>query len=111
MRPLKFKTPEEIQSAIDKYIADCEAKGKPKTVTGLCLALDTCRQTLLNYEERPEFVDTIKKAKLIVENYYEERLLEAACTGAIFSLKNNFGWKDKQEHELTHKNYFDDSAT
>jgi hypothetical protein len=21
--------------------------------------------------------------------------------GAIFSLKNNFGWKDKTEHELT----------
>jgi hypothetical protein len=31
------------------------------TITGLTLWLDKCRQTLCNYEGKPEFVDAIKR--------------------------------------------------
>ena len=70
----------------------------PLTITGLALALDTTRQTLMDYQERDEFTDTVKRAKTVVENYAEKRLFGNNATGAIFALKN-FGWKDKFENE------------
>ena len=73
---------------------------EPYTVTGLALALDVDRRTLLNYSEKDEFFPTIKKAKLRVENYLEKRLInDSSTTGIIFNLKNNYDWRDKQEIE------------
>ena len=74
----------------------------PYTVTGLALALETNRETLINYESRDEFFDTIKKAKLKIENYLEQNLNSTSPTGTIFNLKNNYGWKDKTEQDLNH---------
>ena len=94
-RPLKY-TLKDMQTKIDKFFMDCDANDIPYTITGLALALDTDRQTLLNYQQKDEFVDTIKKAKLKVENQYEQRLIKNGRSGDIFALKN-FGWQDKQE--------------
>jgi len=97
-RPPKYKTAEELQDRIDNYFKDCDEKEKPYTITGLGLALDMSRQDLINYSNKEEFFDTIKKAKARVENYLEERLInDSSATGIIFNLKNNYGWKDKQE--------------
>lgn len=97
-RPLKYKTKEELQEVIDKYFMECDRDKEPYTVTGLALALDIDRKTLLNYGEREEFFHTIKKAKSKVENYLEKRLIkDNSATGIIFNLKNNYGWKDRQE--------------
>jgi hypothetical protein len=76
---------------------------KPYTITGLAVALDTSRQTLLNYEERDEFFDTIKRAKDKCESWVEENMLAGKSnpTGSIFSLKNNYGWKDRSEQDIT----------
>lgn len=74
----------------------------PYSVTGLALALGTNRETLINYEERAEFFDTIKTAKLKIENYLELNLNSPSPTGTIFNLKNNYGWKDKTEQDVTH---------
>lgn len=76
-----------------------ETKQVPYTITGLAYYLDTSRETLLDYQERPEFSDTIKKAKLKCENYAESMLFSTTPTGSIFNLKNNYGWKDKTEVE------------
>ena len=97
-RPMKFKSPQEIEKLADEYFKMCDEKGKPYTITGLAIALDTDRQTLINYEAKEEYFDTIKKIKLIVENYAEEKLFNGSNTaGVIFNLKNNYGWVDKQE--------------
>ena len=99
-RPKAYTEVEVMQQKIDKYFNDCDRKNEPYTVTGLCLALDICRDTLSEYMKKDEFSDTIKKAKLKVENYLEKRLInDNSTTGIIFNLKNNFGWKDKQEVE------------
>ncbi len=129
-RPLKFKTPEELEERIQAYFESCfeeewvdelyrdengnkEMIGKnykrvpvkkkvqkePFTITGLAIALDTDRRTLLNYERRKKFFPTIKKAKTIIENYTEKRLYENNVAGVIFNLKNNYDWKEKQEIE------------
>ncbi len=97
-RPLKFKTVEELDQAITAYFRD--TKEDEWTITGLALALDTTRQTLINYEGREEFLDTIKKAKLKVENGYEKDLKKHGRSGTIFALKN-FDWRDRQETDVT----------
>lgn len=98
-RPKKYKDVEVMKEKIDEYFKECEQKQEPYTITGLCIALDICRDTLCEYAKKEEFSDTIKKAKLRVENYLEKHLItDNGTTGIIFNLKNNFGWKDKQEN-------------
>lgn len=85
----------DLQKGIDDYFA--KTPENRITVTGLALHLGfTTRQGLLNYEEKPEFVDSIKRAKLKVEQAYENRLIDRGNGGDIFALKN-FDWKDKTE--------------
>lgn len=80
---------------------------RPFTVTGLALALDTTRDVLLDYEKNPEnadFSNTIKRAKQIIHNYAEEFLFNGKnVTGAIFNLKNNWGYVDRTETDVTTK--------
>lgn len=97
-RPLKFKSVEELQDKIDKYFTMCDDKDKPYTISGLAVALDTSRQTLINYEDKEQYFDTIKRAKQKIEAYAEELLCKGGnAAGVIFSLKNNYKWVDKQE--------------
>jgi hypothetical protein len=127
-RPLKFKDVKTLQEKIDEYFASCwiqkidmygnpifvkDSKGKktetavmvqnkPYTITGLAVFLDTSRETLINYEIRKKFFDTIKRAKEKCHGYAEESLfIGKNPTGAIFNLKNNYGWHDKTETDLT----------
>jgi len=96
-RPLKFNSPEELMAKGMTYIEERRKSKKPITVTGLCLESDTNRETLMNYERKDEFFDTIKRLKLYAENYAEEKLFTGRNTiGAIFALKN-FGWRDSFE--------------
>lgn len=122
-RPLKYKTVDELQAAIDEYFKACEGrpllnddgdpvliKGvpimvdvKPPTVTGLALALGLSgRQALLNYQGRKGFMDAITRAKARCEEYAEGRLYDRDGThGAQFSLRCNFGWNDKADQPET----------
>lgn len=102
-RPLKFKSPEDLEEMIAGYFTDCDENERPYTITGLALWLDTSRETLLDYQERPEFSDAIKRAKVKCENWVEENALmnKVNPTTAIFNLKNNYGWKDKVEQDIT----------
>lgn len=98
-RPLKYKNKEEIDQAIRAYFERCEESGKPLTMSGLAVWLDMDRRSLVNYGNREEFFPSIKRARAMIEASTEERMLmnELNVTGAIFSLKNNYGWVDKQE--------------
>lgn len=110
-RPLKFKTPEELEAKIEAYYEWAKENKKHITVTGLAWFLDTNRQTLLDYESedsslfktvpidvRERFIDAIKKAKARIEMEYEESLYNKnSAVGAIFTLKNNYNYVDKQE--------------
>lgn len=113
-RPVKFKSVEELQAAIDRYFKEQDEKEKPYTITGLALALDTNRQTLINYEnhDNKDYFDTIKRAKLKCENFAEEHLFvgKSGVTGAIFNLKNNYGWVDHQviENKTVNDNLSDE---
>jgi len=100
-RPPKYKTAEELQNAIDLYWELLD-KSKP-TITGLALALGfESRQSFYRYEQDGEFSYTIKKARLRIEEVYEQNLHGNAAAGSIFALKN-FGWSDRQELDHTTK--------
>lgn len=123
-RPPKYKNKEEIEEKIEAYFKECEGEilkddngepvlnkwGKPvvincrpPTVTGLALALGfTTRTSLLNYQGKREFMDTITRAKTRIEAYAEERLFDRDGTnGAQFSLRNNFvGWNEETKTAL-----------
>lgn len=73
---------------------------QPITISGLAVALDTSRETLLDYEEKDDFSDTIKKAKEQIKSWTEGKLF-GGChpSGVIFNLKNNWGFKDEQKVE------------
>lgn len=95
-RKRKYKTVEQMQTAIDKYFDETTKI----TICGLALHLGFAqRKSLLDYEgytDEPEFCNTIKRAKSRVEVYYEEHLVENNAAGSIFALKN-FNWRDKTD--------------
>ena len=116
-RPLKFKTPEELSNRIEEYFKYAKDNNEVPTVSGLAWYLGTNRQCLLRYQEEdskllksvPDYVkvifrDTIKQAKARIEAGYEQALFNKnSAVGAIFTLKNNYKWVDKQEVEQTNK--------
>jgi len=76
---------------------------KPPTVTGLALSLGfTGRQALIDYQGRPEFADTVTRAKSRCEEYAESRLYDKdGANGAKFSLGCNFGWREVSETKIS----------
>lgn len=121
--PRKWKSVKAMQGAIDAYFKKCEGEPlivdgsaavdkygvpiiinvKPPTVTGLALALGfTGRQALLDYQARPEFADTVTRAKSRCEEYAEARLYDKdGANGAKFSLGCNFGWREATEMKIS----------
>lgn len=110
----KWTDADAMQAAVDAYFTTCAEAEKPATVTGLALALGfTDRHSLIRYaagevgvEALPEDVrramsHTVKRAKAYIEDQAETRLYQGKVNpiGTIFSLKNNFGWIDRVEHE------------
>ena len=65
--------------------------------TGLAIYLDINKDTLTEYGNQADYSVPIKRAKQIIENYLESHLYGNNVTGIIFNLKNNYGWKDRQE--------------
>jgi hypothetical protein len=75
------------------------------SILGMCRYLEINRSTLNRYESEEQFCNTIKRAKERVEEFLENQLYrKEQVTGVIFNLKNNFGWKDKQEIESNNTN-------
>lgn len=101
-RPRVIPSPEEFDRRVDSYFDLCRANNEPILLTGMVLALGlVSKDSFYHYETYPEFSDSVKRARTLVEMEYEKRLnLAQSATGPIFALKN-FGWKDKQEIEAT----------
>lgn len=115
-RPRLFETADELQKSIDEYFNEGVKKrkvtvGKPPktsvieipipTITGLCYYLGfESRQSFYDYEKEDGFSYTVKRARLFIEQEYEEQLQIGNTVGAIFALKN-MGWIDKTQTDFT----------
>lgn len=108
-RPLAFESVAELEEKIGEYFDSDDAhfvsvediRLFSPTVSGLAYHLGVSTETVRAYGEKDEFSATIKRAKQRIEISLEKRLAGQAVTGTIFNLKNNFGWKDKTEQEIT----------
>lgn len=119
-RPPLFKSVEEIQDKIDDYFSYCDNRIKtiynekngddiqvsdpePYTMSGLAYYLGMDRKTLVNYSHDDLFFPTIKKARSRVEWDVDRRMNDRSTftPGQIFNTKNNFGWTDKTETDIT----------
>jgi len=95
-RPPLFKNVKVLQKKIEEYFNQDNVKF---TITGLCLFCGfESRQSFYAYEKKKEFTYIIKRARLAIENMYEQQLFSNIHGGAIFALKN-MGWEDK--HDIT----------
>lgn len=109
-----FTNADEFQAKINAYFNACDDEQRPYTMAGLARALGCSTATLRNYGGGEagtltnasfvvdrQFIDAVKEARQRVEQWTEERLYgKGHPAGPIFSLKNNFGWKDTQTVEV-----------
>lgn len=119
-RPPLYTSAEELEPIVEEYFDHCDNRiqhvyskkrdevveiinPEPYTMAGLAYHIGMDRRTLLDYGKKEEFYPTIKKARDRVHMDVERRLMDGAGAGAIFSLKNNFDWKDVSSRELTGK--------
>lgn len=114
-RRTEYSKPEDMQAVIYLYFEGCKSNGNGKdndgwkesettpdihpSIVGLCLALGIGRNTLIEYEQRDEFSNTVEQAKIEIESYNVQRLYDSQVSGVKFVLINGFKWKDKQEVE------------
>lgn len=90
-----YEDPEVMQTVIDLYFKET---ANP-TISDLSLHLGfSDRYSFYDYEKKPEFTHTIKKARAKITAWYEQNVFENAA-GSIFMLKN-LGYSDKQQLEV-----------
>lgn len=99
----KYNDVKTLQLKIDSYFALIKESREVPTVTGLALHLGFAdRRSLFEYGQTAKYGPTVKKARAIIENAIEQRLLTGKPPiGLIFWLKNNAGWNDKQDLDIT----------
>lgn len=100
---LKYSTPELFRDKALEYFAHCKKEQKPYTITGLCLFMGITVLTFSHYKERAEFEEIVNLIRLQCEDWIVENMLtnKANATAAIFNLKNNYGWKDQAQLDVT----------
>lgn len=119
----KFTDPVEVLKLVNEYFDKCDEEGEPYLITGLALALKTNRMTLLNWikfdqnesQDRSttlpidvveEISGILKYAKARCEHYGAKGLLKGTINpaAAIFNLKANYKWVDRNEVDITSGN-------
>ncbi|MEL6568188.1 MAG: terminase small subunit [Pseudomonadota bacterium] len=100
-RPPLYEDPDLLEAKIDLYFDGLSEEDVP-SIAELAFELGfASRNALWEYEQKSEFSDTIKRAKLRLEVDRTKRLLCGPNTaGVIFDLTNNYGWKNP--HHMKH---------
>lgn len=95
---------------VKKKLAEIEAEAKKPTCLWLGSALvrvGLYRDIWAYWSEKFEKDEIVFRTIKQIEQIFEDRLFDKAAKGdlvasvAIFGLKNNHGWKDKSEQEVT----------
>lgn len=129
-RPRKYTSKKALREAVEDYFNSisrtvqlADHKGEPMhndngdpmlvrkfvkapSLVSLCVHIGITKQTWQNYsdpEKHPEFEEVTAQAKQIIEAYLSEELTDADrrnVNGIMFTLTNNYGWKNKSEVEV-----------
>jgi len=107
-RPPVFESPDALRSSFadwkEEFKEGGRYAGEIPDVEGFCDYVDAYRDLLSEYAGKPEFSDTIKKIKNWI--YYKKKQLamqnKMNPTIFIFDAKNNAGYVDKTEQDMTH---------
>ena len=91
---------EPVLSKNGKQIIDVEL-AKPLTITGLCIHCGIIKDQLFDWGQDDAYKLIVKQAKEEIENYLQYVAMNEQynVTGAIFNLKCNFGYNDKQQQQ------------
>lgn len=102
-KPILTRVPVMVQK--DGELVQAVKTGfiEPPTVQGMCLAIGIHKTTFDHYEEWEGYRDTCLWWRLICESYAASLLMtkEGNVQGVMFNLKNNYGWTDKQEVQVS----------
>lgn len=102
-RPRLYESAEAFADKVEAYFDQCEVP----SITGIAYFLGfSDRESFSTYEDYGEdFSRTVKRARLRIEQDRVERLNDKTkfTPGTIFDLKNNYGWKDQQDLNLSGK--------
>lgn len=106
-RPTKFETSDELWQKFIEWQEELSPGGslheEVPDVEGFCNFISCYRDLFSEYEKKPEFSDTIKR----IRNWMHYRKKQLAFRGKlnpavfIFDMKNNAGYADKQETDIT----------
>lgn len=106
-RPRLWNTPEELIEAGMRYFqwADEVYKGKYAEADMRLFLGFYSRTSYHDYKTNPEFANAIYILECIMEGDTEKKLMWAGSTqGAIFKLKNKYGWKDEVTQHVNNNN-------
>jgi hypothetical protein len=86
-RPRLYENPAQFDEAVYAYYLWCAEHHEPMTITGMALALGFCSvQTLYNYGTYDGFLESVARARLLVEYGYEKNLHGPHSAGSKFAL-------------------------
>lgn len=98
-RPRTWDNVDEWVNEIAKYFQECVDNKTNPAITKLALYMGfESRQSFYDYEKRPEFSYSAKRARLAIEAHYESMLNGYTYQGAKFAL-SQMGWTEKSEVE------------
>lgn len=122
-RKPKYESVEQLEEKIEAYFESCKGEilreedgsivfnpkdgtpiwinRKPPTIPGLALALGfSSKQSLYDYKAKKEFLDSISRAQMRVEQYTAEKLFDRdSQRGAQFALEYGFRYRRDAESE------------
>ncbi len=119
-RPLLFKTPEELESAINAYFDECDEgedveelnkrgdlvkyrRKIPYTMEGLALALDCESATIRNYAKRDKYFAVVSRARKKIYDHWIRRGLTGDYNPKMAALcvaAHNPEYRVNQQHEV-----------
>jgi len=118
-RPPVWKSPEELQSKVNAYFADCESRERKPCIAGLAYWCDVDRHTIYNYEEKTEYFHIIKKARDYILAGLEETMIHGEGGGGAIFLAKNYGYTDQRNivhdvqgslNKLLQNHFFNDAG-
>uniref|UniRef100_A0A6M3X9E1 Putative terminase small subunit n=1 Tax=viral metagenome TaxID=1070528 RepID=A0A6M3X9E1_9ZZZZ len=106
-RPLKY-TDEKITALakeVHKIADQCQKSGMMLHRHKVALQLGLYPEHFLQFADKnQDFSYAIKHLKAVQEINYHDCLVKKGCNtvGIIFAMKNCAGWRDHQDHNVTH---------